>query len=176
MQTITAKRLAPSAFSPFGDVLFFDPASSRLVNDGRALRSDTCARFDSASDEGAPVLAVYRACGQPLPLHLQTFERHPLSSQAFMALSAELFLVVVAPQDASGIPDLSPAQAFVGHRGEGVNYTRNLWHAPITAINADGDFLMFMWESGHAEDCIFHHPSEPLIIGGLDTLTSQVRR
>ena len=176
MQTISVKRLTPSAFSPFGEVLFFDPARSRLVNDGRALRSDTCARFDSASDEGAPVLAVYRARGESLPLHLQTFERHPLSSQAFMALSAELFLVVVAPQDASGLPDLSRAEAFVGHRGEGVNYTRNLWHAPITAIDADGDFLMFMWESGRAEDCIFHHPSEPLLIGGLDTLASQVCR
>ena len=46
----------------------------------------------------------------------------------------------------------------------------------ITAINADGDFLMFMWESGQAGNCIFHHPSEPLLVGGLDTFTSQVRR
>jgi ureidoglycolate lyase len=157
-------------------VLFFDPARSKLVNDGRALRSDTCARFDSASDEGAPVLAIYRARGEALPLHLQTFERHPLSSQAFIALSAESFLVVVAPHDAFSLPDLSRAEAFLGHQGEGVNYSRNLWHAPITAIDADGDFLMFMWESGCAEDCIFHHPSEPLLIRGLDNLASQVCR
>jgi ureidoglycolate lyase len=174
VQTISVRRLTPSAFSPFGEVLFFDPARSRLVNDGRALRSDTGARFDSASVDGAPVMAVYRAHGETLPLHLRTFERHPLSSQAFVALSAERFLVVVAPQDASSLPDLSRAEAFLGRRGEGVNYIRNLWHAPITAIDADGDFLMFMWESGCAEDCIFHHPSEPLLIRGLDTLEAQV--
>ena len=176
MQTITLRRLTPSAFSPFGEVLFFDPARSKLVNDGRALRSDTSARFDTATEQGTPVLAVYRAQGEALPLHVKTFERHPLSSQAFIALSAPVFLVVVAPEDASNLPDFSRAEAFLGCRGEGVNYTRNLWHAPITAIDADGDFLMFMWESGCPEDCIFHHSPEPLLIRGLDTLESQVFR
>jgi ureidoglycolate lyase len=164
VQTLNPQRLTPSSFSPFGEVLFFDPNRSKLVNDGRAHRSDTDARFDRVPDKGEPVLAIYRAHGEPLPLRLQTFERHPLSSQAFVAVSAERFLIVVAPQDTSGLPDLSRAEAFVGHRGEGVNYARNLWHTPITAIGTGGDFLMFMWESGCEEDCIFHRPSEPLLI------------
>jgi ureidoglycolate lyase len=169
VQTLTIKRLTPSAFSPFGDVLVFDPDRSKLVNDGRALRSNTDARFDTVSDKGTPVLAVYRARGEPLPLRLRTFERHPLSSQAFIALSAERFLIVVAPEDASELPDLTRAEAFMGYQGEGVNYARNLWHAPITAINADGDFLMFMWECGSSDDCILHHPSRPLLIRGHDS-------
>jgi ureidoglycolate lyase len=168
VQTLKPKRLTPWTFSPFGEVLFFDPDRSKVVNNGRALRSDTDARFDSVLTANEPVLAVYRARGESLPLRLQTFERHPLSSQAFIALSAERFLIVVAPQDTSSLPDLSRAEAFVGHRGEGVNYARNLWHAPITAIDADGDFLMFMWESGRAEDCVLHQPSEPLLIRSLD--------
>ncbi len=165
MQTLSPKRLTPSAFSPFGEVLFFDPDRSRLVNDGRALRFDTDTRFDNASPDGEPVLAVYRARGEPLPMPLATFERHPLSSQAFVALSAERFLIVVAPPGRAGLPDLDRAEAFVGHRGEGVNYARNLWHAPIAAIGSDGDFLMFMWESGSSENCILHHLHEPLAIG-----------
>ena len=167
MQTLSPKRLTPSVFSPFGEVLSFDPERSRLVNDGRALRFDTDTRFDHASPDGEPVLAVYRACGEPLPMRLVTFERHPLSSQTFVALSAEHFLIVVAPEDRAGLPDLERAEAFVGHRGEGVNYARNLWHAPIAAIGADGDFLMFMWESGSPEDCIFHHLHEPLVVGSI---------
>lgn len=165
MQTLFPKRLTPSAFSSFGEVLFFDPDRSRLVNDGRALRFDTDTRFDHASPDGEPVLAVYRASGGPLPMRLLTFERHPLSSQTFVALSAERFLIVVAPEDRAGLPDLKRAEAFVGHRNEGVNYARNLWHAPIAAIGADGDFLMLMWESGSAEDCVFHHLQEPLAVG-----------
>jgi len=165
VQTLFPKRLTPSAFSSFGEVLFFDPDRSRLVNDGRALRFDTDTRFDHASPDGEPVLAVYRASGGPLPMRLLTFERHPLSSQTFVALSAERFLIVVAPDDRAGLPDLERAEAFVGHRNEGVNYARNLWHAPIAAIGADGDFLMLMWESGSADDCVFHHLQEPLAVG-----------
>ena len=164
MQTLLPKRLTPSAFSSFGEVLFFDPGRSRLVNDGRALRFDTDTHFDHAAPDCEPVLAVYRAQGGPLPMRLATFERHPLSSQAFVALSAECFLIVVAPQDQKGLPDLVRAEAFVGYRGEGVNYARNLWHAPIAAIGPDGDFLMFMWESGSSEDCILHHLHEPLVV------------
>jgi len=165
VQTLFPKRLTSSAFSSFGEVLFFDPDRSRLVNDGRALRFDTDTRFDHASPDIEPVLAVYRASGGPLPMRLLTFERHPLSSQTFVALSAEQFLIVVAPEDCVGLPDLARAEAFVGYRNEGVNYARNLWHAPIAAIGADGDFLMLMWESGSAKDCVFHHLHEPLVVG-----------
>jgi ureidoglycolate lyase len=162
------KRLTPAAFAPFGEVLSFDAERSRLVNDGRALRSDTDARFDRAPGDGNPVLAVYRAQGETLPFSLRTLERHPFSSQAFMALSAERFLIVVAPHDASGLPDMSRCEAFMGYRGEGVNYRRNVWHAPISALGRDGDFLMFMWENGGPEDCILHHSDDPLFIRGLD--------
>lgn len=167
MQTLLPKRLTPSAFSPFGEVLSFDPERSRVVNDGRALRFDTDIRFDHLSPDRDPVLAVYRASGGPLPMRLLTFERHPLSSQTFVALSVERFLIVVAPEGRDGLPDLERAEAFVGHRGEGVNYARNLWHAPIAAIGEDGDFLMFMWERGSSEDCVFHHLREPLVVGSI---------
>ena len=165
MLTLLPTRLTPSAFSPFGEVLFFDPDRSRLVNNGRALRFDTDTRFDHASPDGEPVLSIYRAEGGPLPTRLVTFERHPLSSQAFVAISAECFLIVVSPEDQKGLPDLARAEAFVGCRGEGVNYARNLWHAPIAAIGPGGDFLMFMWESGSSVDCIVHPLQEPLVVG-----------
>jgi ureidoglycolate lyase len=165
---LDVKRLTPPAFAPFGEVLSFDSERTRLVNDGRALRSDTDAQFDCVSGEGSPVLAVYRARGETLPFSLRTLERHPFSSQAFMALSAERFLIVVAPHDPSGLPDMGRCEAFIGHRGEGVNYKRNVWHAPISALGPDGDFLMFMWENGGPDDCILHHPHHPLLIRALE--------
>jgi ureidoglycolate lyase len=164
VQILRPKRLTPASFGPFGEVLFFDQERNWPVNNGRALRSNTVARFDYSSSDSKPVLAVYRSRAEILPVRLNTFERHPISSQAFMALSVERFLIVVAPQDPENLPDLRRAEAFVGYRGEGINYARNVWHAPISAIDADGDFLMFMWESGGPSDCIFHHPNEPVLI------------
>jgi ureidoglycolate lyase len=148
VETLTADR-----FAPFGEVLAFDESLARRVNDGQALRADTPARL-AGSGSGKPVLAYYRSEAQALPLSLSVLERHPLSSQAFVAVTVERFLVVVAPAAADGLPDLAAACAFVGRTGQGVNYRAGIWHAPITALDRSGDFLMMMWEVGGAEDCI----------------------
>jgi ureidoglycolate lyase len=164
--------LTQEGFGPFGEVLHFDAGRSWPVNGGRALRANTAARFERAAPT-EPVLAVYRSQGEAWPLRVDVFERHPDSSQAFVALSVERFLVVVAPPGGSARPDIGRARAFVGRRGQGVNYTRNLWHAPIRAIGPDGDFLMLMWERGTPDDCIIHQTPEPLRVDGPGPLTEQ---
>jgi ureidoglycolate lyase len=168
VQTLIAQPLTQAAFAPFGEVLSFDPAQARPVNDGRAMRADCGLALDSGGREDHPVLAIYRARGEELPFVLTTFERHPLSSQVFVALTAARFLIVVAPASADGLPDPTQARAFVGMRGEGVNYARNVWHAPITAIGQEGDFLMLMWERGMPEDCILHAVAHPLLVSASD--------
>ncbi|MET0745431.1 MAG: ureidoglycolate lyase [Microvirga sp.] len=172
MHTLVPRRLTPEGFGPYGEVLHFDAGRSWLVNGGKALRANTAARFDRAAP-AEPVLAVYRSTGEPWPLRVDLLERHPDSSQAFVALSVEHFLVVVAPQDGPGRPDLRRAEAFVGRRGEGINYLRNVWHAPIRAIGSDGDFLMFMWERGTPDDCIVHPTREPLLVDGFSPTMEQ---
>src|SRR5581483_12279288 len=102
------------------------------------------------------VLAVYRAKAEFLPLRLMLFESHPHSSQTFVCLSAIRFLVVVAASDAAGTPDMATARAFVGGPGQGVNYRRGLWHAPLKALDSQGDFSMLIWERGTPEDCLLH--------------------
>jgi ureidoglycolate lyase len=154
--------LTADRFAPFGEMLAFDGAMARRVNDGNALRADTPARL--AGSGGAPVLAFYRAEAQVLPLSLSMLERHPLSSQAFVAVTVERFLVVVAPAGADGLPDLAAARAFLGRTGQGVNYRAGIWHAPITALDRPGDFLMMMWERGTADDCIEHRAGPPVTV------------
>lgn len=160
MRTLIAQPLSSDAFRPFGDVLAFDAGAARTVNHGTAQRADLAASFQA--DSGAPVLSIYRAKAQPLPQPVPSLERHPHSSQTFLALSVSRFLVVVAPADGQGAPDLSQACAFVGAEGQGINYRQGLWHAPIVALDGDGDFLMFMWERGDADDCIVHDKAIPL--------------
>src|SRR4029077_2565337 len=102
---------------------------------------------------GKATLAIFRAKAASLPLRLGLLECHPHSSQTFVSLSAQRFLIVVASPDSSASPDLASLKAFIGAAGQGVNYRRGTWHAPITALDAPGDFTMLIWERGSPEDC-----------------------
>ena len=169
MQDPTPAPLAPepleaSSFAPFGQVLAFDPANAYAVNDGQALRSDLPARFEPAGNGGAPTLAMFRARRQSLPAAIRFVERHPHSSQAFLPLAPRGFQLVVAPDSANGEPDLARARAFFGRPGQGVNYRRGVWHAPIAATDDDTDFLMLIWERGLADDTVVHRLARPLIV------------
>ena len=160
---IEPESLSAAAFAPFGEVLGFEAEGARLVNEGYALRSDMAADL-FGSTSAAPTLAIYRAKPRVLPLELNLLERHPHSTQAFLALTAARFLVVVAPSGDDGLPDLRAARAFLGRGGQGINYRSGVWHAPITALDQGGDFAMLMWERKTAEDCIVHHSPTALRI------------
>lgn len=162
MRTLETIPLSATLFAPYGNVVGFDSRSARVVNGGHALRADTAAELEGIG--GSPVLAIYRVERQDLPLRLTTLERHPFSSQVFVAINVPRFLVVVAPADAGGLPDADRAHAFVGVAGQGVNYRPGVWHAPITALDQPGDFMMLMWERGTEEDCIVHSSHTPLFI------------
>ena len=155
--------LAAEAFAPFGAVVAFDPANARRVNGDTASRSDSAAAIDHAPGT-VPVLAIYRADGQSLPLRLGLVERHPHSTQTFVSLGVARFLVVVVPSGPNGLPLAHGARAFVGTAGMGVNYRRDQWHTPILALDAGGDFLMLMGQGGLSADCVEHRLSHPLTI------------
>ena len=112
----------------------------------------------------APTLG--KRCGlaetQNLPLLVPLLEQHPNSSQAFFPVTAERFLIVVAPQEAGGSPDIAQAEAFIGQRSQGINYHAGVWHAPIVALDAGGDFLMLIWEQDTPADCRIERLAAPL--------------
>lgn len=164
MRILDTEPLHAVEFAPFGEVLAFAPERARPVNDGWALRADLAAGLDDGGRAARPDLAVFRARHQPLPVAVAFLEQHPHSSQAFLPLAERGFLVVVAPERADGGPDLERARAFVGTAGQGVNYRRGAWHAPITAIEAETDFLMLIWERGTPDDCIVERLSQPLTV------------
>lgn len=160
MSQLIPRSLPAHEFAPFGDVLRFDPTTSRPVNDGNALRADLPARL--AFSAGQPRLALFRVEAQNLPLDVIVFEQHPNSSQVFFPVSADLFLVVVAPQAQGGAPDIGQAKAFIGQRGQGINYHAGVWHAPIVALSTGGDFLMLIWEQDTPADCRIERLPVPL--------------
>ena len=136
-RTIFAAPLTQAGFAPFGEVLEATGAPDRVLNRGLCGRWHDRARLDFA--DGRAAISLFRAEPQTLPLGLEMVERHPLGSQAFLPMTADPFLVVVAP-DEGGRP--GRLMAFVAAPGQGVNYRRGVWHGVLTPLAPPGLFAV----------------------------------
>ncbi len=139
---LAVEPLTPQGFAPFGDVISARPDGQQFhINQGFATRFHDLARIDVGQDAGGRVLVnIFRAVPRGLPIQLQVMERHPLGSQAFVAMSELPFLVVVAAPAAQ----LQPGQirCFLAQAGQGVNYAKGVWHHPLIALERASDFLV----------------------------------
>ncbi len=127
---IEIEPLTPEAFAPFGDIIQAGENPTMMINQGKCGRHHDLARLDF-SDGGRAAISVFECQNYTLPMKLELVERHPLGSQAFLPLSENPFLVVVA-EDADGRP-LKP-RAFMTQPGQGVNYHRGTWHGVLTPL------------------------------------------
>jgi len=136
--TIHTEPLTPAAFAPFGDILDCAGDPDRLINEGRCGRWHDRARldFDAAGRGG---ISLFRSEAARLPLALTLLERHPLGSQAFIPMTQEPFLVVVAG-DRGGVP--GGIRAFLTAPGQAVNIGRNIWHGVLTPLAEPGLFAV----------------------------------
>ncbi len=152
---LTLRPLAPAAFAPFGTVTELAPGAApiRLVDEIVNARPTARLHVDFTT---AP------AC--PLPLEAKLFERHPGNSQSFIPLAAARSLILVAPADAAGNPDLGAAQAFAASGGQAITYRQGVWHHPLSALDAPGFFAILTFRAGDDGDTVFFTPPEPLII------------
>jgi len=130
--------LTAAAFAPYGDVLEAAGAPDRVINEGMCERFHDRARLDFGPD-GRGGISVFRAEPRSLPLTLALLERHPEGSQAFVPMSADPFLVIVAA-DAQGAP--TEVRAFRTEPGQGVNILRNTWHGVLTPLVEPGLFAV----------------------------------
>ena len=127
---IAVAPLDAAAFAPFGEVIEAAGEPTKTINRGMCGRYDDLARLDFA-DGGRPAISVFAGKPYALPLTLDMVERHPLGSQAFLPMSADPFLVIVAP-DRGGRP--GRPSAFLTRPGQGVNYRRGTWHGVLTPL------------------------------------------
>ena len=129
--------LTPEAFRAFGDVLDASGAPDKLINQELCGRYHDRARLDFS--DGRAGISLFKAELRALPLNLEMVERHPDGSQAFLPMSADPFLVVVAP-DRNGTP--GTPQAYMTSGSEGVNYHRGTWHGVLTPLSGSGLFAV----------------------------------
>ena len=148
--TLDIEPLSPAAFQPFGDVIEARQTGHHFsINNGFAERFHDLARIDVSALGGRAIISIFKARPRQFPLQLLLLERHPLGSQAFISMSAQPFLVVVAP--ASPALELQQLRCFLAAPGQGVNYSRGTWHHPLIALRAPSDFLV-LDRSGSRED------------------------
>ena len=137
-RTIVARPLTAEAFAPFGDVIAPAGVPDFQINGGMCDRFHDRARMDFTGDGRAGISVGF---GRPyaLPLSVTMVERHPLGSQAFVPMTSDPFLVVVAP-DEGGKP--GTPLAFLTDGAQGVNYLRNVWHGVLTPLGQAAPFLI----------------------------------
>jgi ureidoglycolate lyase len=157
MKTIKIQPLTRAAFAPFGDVIETEGAQHYPINAGMCERYHDLARVETAGPSARQMISI--GIGQPyaLPLTLKMVERHPLGSQAFVPLSPEPFLVIVA-SDEGGKPGVP--RAFMSNGTQGVNYPINTWHGVLTPVGQQQRFLIVDrgGEGDNLEEYFFDEP------------------
>ncbi|MBT4907363.1 MAG: ureidoglycolate lyase [Rhodospirillaceae bacterium] len=158
--TIAIAPLTAEAFAPYGDVIEASGAPDMMINQGMCGRFHDRASLDLNDEEGRTGISVFKATARTLPYALDLMERHPLGSQAFVPMTADPFLVIVA-SDLNGRPH--EPQAFLTDPGQGVNYHRGTWHGVLTPLHEPGLFAVID-RIGPGENLEEHWFEEPIEI------------
>lgn len=136
-ETIPAQTIIAEAFAPFGDLLETSGDPEKWINRGKCGRFHDRANLDFT--DGQAGISLFKSELASLPLTLEMLERHPLGSQAFIPMSYDAFLVVVA-QDTGKGP--GKPRAFLTEPGQAINFHRNTWHGVLTPIAGSGLFAV----------------------------------
>lgn len=155
MTVIKAQPLTAAAFAPFGDVLDASGAADKIINQGKCGRYHDRAQLDFS--DGRAGISIFKGDKRSLPLTLDLVERHPDGSQAFVPMSADPFLVVVADDD-NGTP--AAPRAFITEPGQAINFHRGTWHGVLTPLSEPGLFAVIdrIGEGANLEEHWFDTP------------------
>lgn len=134
---IIIEPMSADAFAPFGDLLEAKGTPDKIINQGLCGRFHDRARMDFS--DGRAGISIFHAEKRDLPLKLDLVERHPDGSQAFVPMSHQPFLVVVA-EDQNGIPQ--NIRAFLTEAGQVINIHRGVWHGVLTPLYDPGLFAV----------------------------------
>ena len=162
---IEAPLLTREAFLPFGDVVLAERADIEpvMVNFGTAARRNHAGSLENKRPHALPNLASFRcAPWSRFPVVAESMEKHPHSSQLFVPMKVDRYLVVVAP--GTEAPELDGLRAFIAMPGQGVIYGPGVRHMPLIVFGTPAEFVMFVWEDGSPEDCVVAKLAEPVEI------------
>lgn len=132
--------LTAEAFAPYGDVMEVSDANELIpINYGNTDRHHSLANVDISDNNGEAIISIFRSAAIQLPFNVKIMERHPLGSQAFMPLTGNAYVVVVAN---AGEFKAGALRAFIAKSHQGVNYHRGTWHHYCLGLSITTDFLV----------------------------------
>jgi ureidoglycolate lyase len=147
---IIPKALTRENFAPFGDVIEVnDKAKNFSINEGFTQRYHDLADVDVTQENGRTLINIFRSTPLEQPVSIKMMERHPLSSQAFIPMGPQPFLVVVAPK---GEMDITNIEVFLASSHQGVNYHKGTWHHYCLALHQVSDFIV-VDRGGAGDNC-----------------------
>lgn len=152
---IKVEPLTADALAPYGDLMDATGTPDKMINQGKCGRHHDQALLDFA--DGKAGISIFKGEKETLPLVLELVERHPLGSQAFIPMSADPFLVVVAADD-KGTP--KNPRAFVTAPGQAINFHRGTWHGVLAPLSAPGLFAVVdrIGDGANLEEHWFEQP------------------
>jgi ureidoglycolate lyase len=153
---IKPEPLTAETFKPFGDVIDTGADAVQLpINYGNTTRFHDLASIDVTAEGGRPGVSIFRSTPLAQPITIKIMEYHPLSSQAFMPLSGNPYLVVVGP---AGDFDASAIRVFVARGDQGVNYHAGTWHHFSLALEGVSDFMVIdrIADGDGNDNCVEH--------------------
>lgn len=156
-RSIVIAPLTAEAFAPFGDVIDCAGDPDKIINQGQCGRHHDRAALDFSG--GRAGISLFNANPRALPYRLDMVERHPDGSQAFIPMTHQPFLVIVAP-DVAGQP--GQPLAFRTVPGQAVNYHRGTWHGVLTPLHDPGLFAVVdrIGDGSNLEEYWFDAPYE----------------
>jgi len=136
-RVIPIEPMTAAAFAAFGDVMEATGEADKIINQGLCGRFHDRATLSFA--HGRAGISLFQAEPRQLPVSLDMMERHPDGSQAFVPMSMDGFLVIVA-EDEAGTP--GRPRAFQTAPGQAINFHKGTWHGVLTPLAAPGLFAV----------------------------------
>ena len=134
---LKASKITQENFLNYGDVID--------ISDNK-YRTDFIGNLKNTLPESKANLGIVNIKPSTFPLVFTKMEKHQFSSQAFIPINVSRYLIVVS-SDLNEQPNINDIKAFLIPGDIGINYHIGIWHCPLTAIDRNGKFALFMWQS-----------------------------
>ncbi len=148
---IALQQLNSASFSAFGHVARSRQGLTRSIRADTVLLTKSPAMFHHDAEAVDLALDFYDVQPEGDVLRIGQAERHEHSSQMFVPMSVERYLVIVW----EGHPHRSAAHGFIGGPDDVVIYNPGVWHHGIIAIGGRGVFASAMWRTRGGRDVEF---------------------